>query len=119
VLPRRAETQQVHVVVDQAGNDRTAARVDPPRRGPGQGRDRLIASHRDDAAAADGNRLRDRELVVNGDDLGVGQDHVGRGLLTVPGRPQQEDGDDGQAGAVSHRCHHVPAAPSRAADVRQ
>jgi len=79
--PRRARAQQVHVVVDQPGHHRTPAQVDAPRSGPGQLRHLLGGADRDHAIALDGDRLRDRELLVGGDDLAVGENQVGGRLL--------------------------------------
>ena len=67
---------EVRVVVDHPGNHRPAAQVDAPRVRTRQPRDVLVGADRDDAVAAHGHGLRDRELVVNGDDLSVRQDRV-------------------------------------------
>ena len=77
VRPRRAGAQQVHVVVDETRNDRAAPQIDAARRGSGHLQDLLITADEDEAIAFDGDRLRDRELVVDGDDLAVGEDEIG------------------------------------------
>ena len=69
------------MVVDHPGNDGPAAQVDAPRVRARQPRDVLIGADRDDAIATDRDRLCDRELIVNGDDLPVRQDRVGSRLL--------------------------------------
>src|SRR4051812_10380895 len=52
VLPRRAGTQQVHVVVDEAGDDRASPEIDAPRRCAGELRNLLIASDGDEPITA-------------------------------------------------------------------
>jgi len=66
----------VRVVVDEPGHHGPAPQVDAPRVRACQPRDVLIGADRDDAVAPNGHGLRDRELVVNGDDLSVRQDRV-------------------------------------------
>ena len=83
------------MVVDQAGNDCPAAGIDAPRVRPGQPRDRLVGAHRDDAVAPHRHRLRDREPLVNRDDLSVGDDEVGGRLLRQEAGRQCEDKEPG------------------------
>jgi hypothetical protein len=73
----------VRVVVDQAGDDGLAGEIDAARVGPGETIDVRGAADGDDAIASDGDRLRDREAVVDGDDLTVGENDVGGRLLRV------------------------------------
>ena len=74
VLPRRPVPQQVHVVVDQPGDDGAAAQIDPPRVRTGEPADVLVRADRHDPIGADRHRLRDREAIVDGDDLAIRQD---------------------------------------------
>ena len=81
--------EQMHVVVDQPGSDRLAPEIDPPGVRPGQPGDLLVGADRHDAVAADRHRLRDREAIVDRDDLPVRQDQIGwprRSLWRRPGR---------------------------------
>jgi hypothetical protein len=66
----------VHVVVDETRNDRAPAKIDPPRPWSGHGRDLLVGPDRDDPITAHRDRLGDREFVVDGDDLPVGQNQI-------------------------------------------
>ena len=75
-LPRRAGAKQVHVIVDKAGNDRPAAQIDSPGVRSGHLTDGLVRADRDDAIAFDGDRLRDGEALVDGDDLAVRENQV-------------------------------------------
>jgi hypothetical protein len=76
----------VHVVIDETGDDRSTSQVDTPRGGRRQLRHFSVRADRDDTVAADRNGLRQREALVDGDDLAVRQDHVGRWLLRWQGR---------------------------------
>ena len=80
-LPGGARTQKVHVVVDQPGNDRAPAEVDAARGRSGQFRDLRIAPDGDNAVAANGHGLSDRETLIDRDDLAVGDDDVRPGGL--------------------------------------
>jgi hypothetical protein len=91
------------VVVDHAGNDGAAAQVDTPRLGPRQSRDVLIGTNGDDAIATDRNRLRDRELIVNGDDLSVRQNRIRRRLLCAD---QDRSSNDPGCQEHVHRSFH-------------
>ena len=81
-LPRRSGAREMHVVVDESGNDRTPAQVDAPRGRRCELRHLGISADSDDAIAADGDGLGDREALVDGDDLSVREDDVWRGLLS-------------------------------------
>jgi hypothetical protein len=83
VGPRRAGAQQVHVVVDEPGNNRPSPQIDAARRGAGHLCDLLIGADSDDPVAFDGDSLGDGEFVINGDDLSVGENQVGGRLLRV------------------------------------
>ena len=81
--PVRPFLLEVRVVIDETGNHGLAAQIDALRvrsRKPG---DVLIRTDGDDAISADRDRLSDRETVIDGNDLSVGQDHVGIRLLRV------------------------------------
>jgi hypothetical protein len=69
--PRRACAEQVHVVVDKSWYDGAATQIDAPRVGGGRLRDLLVCADGDNAVASDGDRLRDRELLIDGDDLAL------------------------------------------------
>jgi hypothetical protein len=87
-------THVVRVIVDQPGNDSAAGEFLDPRRWPLEAGDLLIAADRDDAFAAQRERLRDGEAVVDRDDAAVDQHHVG-GLCggKRAGDRQQEHGE--------------------------
>jgi hypothetical protein len=85
-LPRRARAEQVHVVVDESRDDRAPTKVDPARGGRRQLQDLRIGPHCHDAIAADGDRVRQCEALVDGDDLSVREDDVRRWLLRGQGR---------------------------------
>jgi hypothetical protein len=93
LLPGDAGAKQVHVVVDEPGNNCPPARVDAARvrtRMPG---DFLVAANGNDPIAADGDGLRDREALVNGDDLAVRDDEIGRQPLRQ-GKRAEGHGED-------------------------
>ena len=56
-------------------------------RGPASRLDLLIGPDGDDPIAADGDGLRNREALVDGDDLAVRQDDIRRRLLSWARRP--------------------------------
>ena len=62
-----------------------------------------IAADLDDALAADGQRLRDGEAVVDGDDLAVDQHGIGR--LRPCDRGRSQDGKRKQNGAAEPHTH--------------
>ena len=102
--PRRGAAQQVHVIVDEAGRDRPARQIDPSRSRARELADLRVAADGDDAIAADRDGLGDREPLVNGDDLSVRQDEVGRCLLRArqrSGEHEQRTGHREQS-ALSH-----------------
>ena len=68
---------EVRVVVDHPGDDRASAQIDAASVRPRHLRDVLIGADRNDAVPANRHRLRDREGVIDGDDLSVRQDDVG------------------------------------------
>ena len=74
VGPQHTFFHVVRVVVDHAGHDRAAGQIDPARRRSGERRDVVVAADGDDAVALDGDGLRDRESLVDGDDLAAGED---------------------------------------------
>ena len=86
VLPARTSAQEVHMVIDQSGNEGLALQVDRSGARPRQWRDRLIAADGYHSVAPDGHSLRNREFLVHGDDLPVGQNEVRRRPLRVQHR---------------------------------
>ena len=78
-LPDRTLFHDVGMVVDQTGHDRPAFQVDPRSVGSGQHHDRVSRAYRGHPVSTDGYGLGNREAVVYGDDLSVGQDEI-RGL---------------------------------------
>jgi hypothetical protein len=57
------------MTVDQSRNDRAALEVDDPGRGGDVCCHLGVGPDRDDPFAGDGDRLRNREILVDGDDL--------------------------------------------------
>ena len=88
VPPRGAVPEQVHVVVDEPREDRSAAQVYSTRCRAGKTADVLVTADRDDTVAAHSDRLRDREPLVDGDDLAVRQDQIRRAGCARPLGPQ-------------------------------
>ena len=74
------------MVIDQSGNEGLALQVDRSGARPCQWRDRLIAADGYHSVAPDGHSLRNREFLVHGDDLPVGQNEVRRRPLRVQHR---------------------------------
>ena len=58
--------------------------------GPASCVDLLVGADRDDALALDGDRLRDREPLVDGDDLAVGEDESGAVCCARVSAPAQK-----------------------------
>ena len=92
--PDAALLHDVGVVVDHAGNDGFAAQIDAPRVRSRKPRDVLIGAHRDHAVAPDRHRLRDREAVIDGDDLPVRENHVGCSGLRMHNRRRAQKRDE-------------------------
>ena len=109
--PDLALFHQVRVVVDQPGHDGFAGEVDAARVGSGETRDVGGGADGDDAIASDGDGLRDREAVVDGDDLAVGQDDIGRSLLRLAdggrGREHKQRGDTRLPNRMVHGRLHL------------
>ena len=68
----------VQMVVGEAGNHRLAVQIDRRRRRAGELSDRGVRADGGEPPARDGDRLRDREPRVDGDDVAVDEDGVGR-----------------------------------------
>ena len=66
-----------------------------------------IAADRDDALAADRQRLGDGEAVVDGDDLAVDEDRVGAGVCAAAGVARSSIRGKGRDQERTHR--HPPA----------
>ena len=64
------------MVVDEARDRSATSQVDGPGTGAGELCDLLAGSDRDDAIAFDGDSLSDREALVDGDDLAVGEEEI-------------------------------------------
>ena len=64
------------MVVNEPWHQRAAAEIDPPRIGARQCVDLLVRPDRENPVAADGYRLGDRELLVDGDYLAVRQHDI-------------------------------------------
>src|SRR5271166_2198755 len=79
--PRFGGAHQMRVRVDEPGNHGLAAEIDSASVRPGEPRDVLIAADRYKAVASNRDCLRDAEPIVDGDDLAVSQNDVGRRLL--------------------------------------
>jgi len=92
----------MHVVVDEARHHGAPPHVDAARGGARHLRDLLVGADRDDAIAFDGDRLRDRELVVNRDDLAVGENQIGG---PAPGDVEGLLGAHDDTGADQRRDH--------------
>ncbi len=75
VEPRR---DGMDVGILEAGQQRSAPKVDPPRPRAGQVDHISVRSDGDDAAAIDGDGLGDRLVVVDRVDTPTDQDQVGR-----------------------------------------
>jgi ABC-type Fe3+/spermidine/putrescine transport system ATPase subunit len=70
---------EVGMIVDHPGDDGSAAQVDAPRIRPRQARDVLVGADGDEAIASNRHGLRDREPIIDGDDLSIRQDDVRSG----------------------------------------
>ena len=83
----------VEVAVRQAGNDRLAVQIDRRRLRAGELRIGVARPDRGELAAGDRHRLRDRKARIDGDDVGVDEDRVGRRgrLLRRTSREQPRD----------------------------
>jgi hypothetical protein len=79
-LEIRRQPSEVDVRIVEPGDDRLATGVDRPRLGRGEPHDRGARSDRDDPAVANRHRLGTRVVAVQGDDVGVVDDEVGRAL---------------------------------------
>ena len=113
-LPGVGGAQQVHMVVDEAGNDRPSAEVDSSGCRPGEPCDVSSGADGRDPVAPDGQRLRDREALVDRDDVRVDEDEIRRRLLRVQQRQRRRrsepdrHGDRASRRASSHRSRrHV------------
>ena len=101
---------EVCVIVDEPRHHRLAAQVDTARGRTGEPVDVLVGADGDDAIAADGHRLRDRELIVDGNDFSVRQDDVGRlalwrsGLLSLQGNRRADDARDERCEKDGSHC---------------
>ncbi len=67
----------VGVIVDEAGDDGASREIYGPRLRTSELIDIRIGADRDDALAADRQRLRDGKAVVDGDDLAVDENEIG------------------------------------------
>jgi hypothetical protein len=79
----------VGVVVDQSWDDGAAGQVDDPCLRTPERLDLGCGADLEDALALDGERLRDGEAVVHGDDLAVDEHGIGR-LRACRSGPRRE-----------------------------
>ncbi len=86
------------VIVDHARNDGFPAKIDAPRVRAREARDVLIAPDRNDTIPLHRHRLRDREAVIDRDDLAVGEDGIGRGLLRMYARAREQRSGEARSG---------------------
>jgi hypothetical protein len=106
------------MVVDESRHQGAAAEIDPPRIGASQCVDLLVRPDSENPVAADGDRLRNRELLVDGYNLAIGQHDIreacraralgGSGLLRMR---EQEDANE-YSDRKEHRfpaytCHNI------------
>ena len=66
------------MLIDETRSHGPSSKVDAPRGRPRQARDVLGGADGNDPIALHGDGLRDRELVVHGNDLSIGEDDVWR-----------------------------------------
>jgi len=71
----------MRVVVDHAWYDGPPSQIDPFCVWSRKGRYLLIAAHRQEAVTFDGNRLSDREALIDANDFAVRQNQIRRALL--------------------------------------
>lgn len=78
---------RVRMAIGEARQDHPRVGINDPRLRPRRLEDRLVLPQRDDSTILDGNRLGQAELVIDGHDLGVMHDQVGRplGLQAIHG----------------------------------
>ena len=94
----------VEVTVGEAGDHRLAVQIDRRRLRAGERADRGARADRGELAAGDRHRLRDREPRVDGDDVAVDEDRVGRrGRLLRAERPRRTTSTLDAACAQSRR----------------
>ena len=107
-----ASPGEVHVGVEEAGRDRAAGELDPFGAFTSEALDLGTRSHREDSTVADGHRLRDRVVGVDGEDRSADEDPV-RGLFF--GRRRAAHGRDDCEGRVASQLavyhHSVPGLP--------
>src|SRR3954464_165940 len=92
------------VVVDQSWDDGAAGKVDDPCLRTLERLDLGRGADLEDALALDGERLRDGEAVVYGDDLAVDEHGIGRLRACRSGR-RREQRKDKQDGAPERQSH--------------
>ena len=77
-IDARAAAGAVEVVVHQPRNHAAALEIDHPRRRTGDRAHLIVVADGHDAIADDRDRLVDGEAAIDGDDLAVEEDEVGR-----------------------------------------
>ena len=97
----------MHVIVDQSGNHGFSLEIDFFGVGACEPRDFRGVAHRDDVLAPDGDRLRDGEPRVDGNDFSVGENQIRRGLLRMEKRGCRcECGQRRKRDYFSGKCTH-------------
>src|SRR5256885_6206259 len=91
----------MRVIVDQPGDDGPLPEIDRLRAGAFQLEHVRVLADGDDALSLDRDRLRDREAIVDGDDLAVEEDDVLRGGGEMACK-RGAKGKSGDAETVSH-----------------
>ena len=81
--------------IDKSGHDRLAAEVDLFGMARSKPPHFVVAAHGEEAAIRDGDRLRARPAIVDGDDVSVEQNQIWLGPL------QKECGRDGEGAHAS------------------
>ena len=94
----------VQMVVHQPRDHRAALQIDHPRRRPGDRLHLIVVADGHDAIADDRDGFVDRETAIDGDDLAVEQDEIGRGRAGKD-RPlcgQRRRGQEGEQERAQH-----------------
>ena len=91
------------------GDHRPSPQIDAPRARPRQARNLLVRADGDDTLAPDRYGLRDREAIVDGDDLAVREDEI-RGWLLRPhlGQVHAKDNHEGHERQAEKRPPDEP-----------
>src|SRR6266850_8327439 len=77
VIPTQTRDGRVDMRIDQSRNDRSAGQIYDTRARSGQRAHVAIAADRNEASVSDRDRLLDREIAIDGNDLTAAQHHFG------------------------------------------